>query len=78
MLVNGLGRKIHFGSRGMSDYTIHNDDKRKQNYLTRHQKNENWNEINPGSLSRYILWNQLTINQSIKDFEKKFKIRIVN
>ena len=36
-------KTIHFGSTGMSDYTIHKDDKRKERYLKRHEKNENWN-----------------------------------
>ena len=29
MLVIPDGKKIHFGANGMSDYTIHKDDKRK-------------------------------------------------
>ena len=29
MLVTPEGKKIHFGAKGMSDYTIHKDDKRK-------------------------------------------------
>lgn len=78
MLVNPQGKKIHFGAAKMSDYTIHKDDVRKDRYIARHQKNENWDEINPGSLSRYILWNKKTLNESIKDYEKLFNIKIVN
>lgn len=78
MLVNAQGKKIHFGARNMSDYTIHKDDTRKDRYIARHQKNENWDEINPGSLSRYILWNKKTINESIQDYQKMFNINIVN
>ena len=41
------GRKtISFGAAGMSDYTIHKDDERKQRYLDRHRKNENWADYN--------------------------------
>jgi hypothetical protein len=29
MLITTEGKKIHFGANGMSDYTIHKDDKRK-------------------------------------------------
>jgi len=36
MLVNPQGKKIHFGSANMSDYTIHKDDARKQRYIDRH------------------------------------------
>jgi len=78
MLVSDTGKKIHFGSKNMSDYTIHKDDERKDRYINRHKKNENWDEINPGSLSRYILWNKKTLNESIKDYEKMFSINIVN
>ena len=37
MLVNNnTGKKLHFGARGMGDYTIHNDPKRRDNYIKRH------------------------------------------
>ena len=29
MLITPDGKKINFGAKGMSDYTIHKDDKRK-------------------------------------------------
>lgn len=78
MLTTPYGKRIHFGARNFSDYTIHKDDARKQRYIDRHKKNENWQEINPGSLSRYILWNKKTIDESVKDYEKIFNINIVN
>lgn len=68
------GTTIHFGAAGMSDYTIHHDDKRKERYLKRHKANEDWN--NPktaGALSRWILWNKKTISASLADFKKRFK-----
>lgn len=72
-------RKIkttHFGSAGMSDYTKHKDDERKQRYLDRHRNNENWNDyMTPGSLSRFILWNKPTINASYNDYLKKFNLK---
>ena len=37
-------KTTHFGAKGMSDYTIHKDDERKQRYLDRHKSNENWND----------------------------------
>ncbi len=34
-----IGNKtIHFGSAGMSDYTIHKDPERKERYIARHIK----------------------------------------
>ena len=76
MLVTPEGKKIHFGS-DMENYTIHKDDKRKERYIARHNNSrEDWTKINPGALSRYILWNKPTIRESIKDFEKRFNIKI--
>jgi hypothetical protein len=64
---------IPFGASGYDDYTITNNDKQKELYLKRHRKRENWNDpYTSGSLSRWILWNKKTLNQSIKDFKNKF------
>ena len=35
-------KSIHFGAKGMSDFTIHKDTMRKNRYLDRHSKNEDW------------------------------------
>lgn len=70
-------KTIHFGSAGMSDYTIHNDDKRKERYLKRHEKNENWNDyMTAGALSRHLLWNKKTFKSSLSDYLKKFKLKL--
>ena len=37
------GKKtISFGQNGASDFTKHNDNDRKQSYMNRHRKNEDW------------------------------------
>lgn len=72
---------IHFGGGGYSDYTKHKDDARKERYLSRHKKNENWNKsglMSAGFLSRWILWNKPTIDDSLKDINDRFNIKIVN
>ena len=67
-------RTVSFGAAGMSDYTIHKDDERKQKYLDRHKKNENWSDpTTAGYLSRWILWAKPTIEESIKDLNKRNK-----
>jgi len=72
------GRKVkttHFGAKGMSDYTIHKDDERKERYLNRHRKRENWDDyMTAGSLSRWILWNKPTLTSSISDYKRRFKL----
>lgn len=68
-------KTIHFGASGYSDYTIHKDEERKQRYIARHKANENWNDpMTSGSLSRYILWNKPTLNESIKDYKTRFNL----
>ena len=40
------GKKtIHFGQAGASDFTKHKDPDRKDNYISRHKKNENWGKL---------------------------------
>lgn len=66
-------KKVHFGQEGASDYTKHKDEERKNRYLARHEKNEDWeNPYTPGALSRWILWNKPTLRSSIDDFKKRF------
>ncbi len=72
------GKKINFGQRGASDYTIHKDELRKKRYIQRHMKNENWNDLTKaGTWSRYILWEKPTIPQAIRNMERIFNIDIV-
>jgi len=69
-------KTTHFGASGYSDFTQHKDEERKQRYLERHKKNENWNDYtSAGSLSRYILWNKPTLKASIDDYKKRFKLK---
>jgi hypothetical protein len=65
--------KIAFGSKDGFTYADGADEKTKLNYIKRHQVNENWNKINAGSLSRYILWSKKSISQGVAEFRKIFK-----
>ena len=69
------GRKsIYFGQAGASDFTIHKDTERKNRYLDRHSKNEDWhNPLTAGFYSRWILWNKPTITESIRDTNRRSK-----
>jgi hypothetical protein len=64
----------HFGATGYNDYTITNDDERKRLYLIRHGAEDWTNPTKASTLSRYILWNKKTLEESIKDYKTKFKI----
>lgn len=70
------GKHIDFGAVGYQDYTQHNDPKRKELYLSRHAKREDWNLSGlhtAGFWSRWLLWNLSTIEESKKDINKRLK-----
>lgn len=78
---NGRQVTTHFGSKGYMDFTKYykQDPKiakeKKESYLARHRVNEDWNDVtSAGALSRWILWSEPTIEQSIKKFKKKFDL----
>jgi len=71
----GRFKNVHFGGKGYSDYTKHKDPERKERYLKRHKKNENWQDpTTPGALSRWVLWNLPTFDASVNDFVKRFNL----
>jgi hypothetical protein len=49
-------KTIHFGDINGSTYIDHHDKDKRDNYIARHEVREDWNNINAGSLSRYLLW----------------------
>ena len=67
-------KKYHFGLKNGSTYIDHKDKHKRQNYIKRHQVRENWNEVNAGSLSRYLLWNSTSLEKNIKDYIKRFNL----
>lgn len=72
----GRTKTISFGSKGMSDYTKHKDNDRKYQYLKRHRKRENWNNLmTAGALSRWVLWNKKSLKASMADYKKRFNGR---
>ena len=67
-------KTIHFGQKGASDMTQHKSEDRKNRYILRHQKNEDWNNIyTAGFWSRWILWNKPSISESIRDTNNRLK-----
>ena len=72
------GKTLHFGAAGMSDFTLHGDEQRKQRYLQRHAKREDWTDPHTaGFWSRWLLWNKPSIAESIADIEHRFKIHVL-
>ena len=75
------GKRIHFGAKGMMDYTKYykQDPKlakqKRDAYDARHKVNEDWsNPQTAGALAKYILWNKPTIEASKADFIKRFNL----
>jgi len=90
-MIKHDNKTIHFGASGMRDYTLINKkssqfylsnkedrEKVKSNYKSRHSKDPFNKVYTPASLSMYILWNKPTISASIRDYENRFNVKIVN
>ncbi len=75
---------VHFGASGYKDFISYyaNDGRKKANerkglYYARHQK-EDWTKpMSAGTLSKYILWNKPTLKESINDYVRKFKLKLI-
>ena len=72
LIANFDTKTIKFGSKGSKTYAEGASKEKQQAYLARHRVNEDWNKINAGSLSRYVLWSAPSITAGIQNFKKKF------
>ena len=75
-IITNSGRKIYFGAAGMSDFTIHKDVARKQRYIDRHKKNEDWSKSGvdtPGWWSLKFLWSYPTKQEAYNHIKKDLK-----
>lgn len=80
MAVFPNGRKVRFGRKGYSDYTIHKNAERMRRYLTRHRKRENWGpsgRYTAGFWSRWLLWSKPSLNAAIAHTSKVLGRKIV-
>jgi len=76
--IDGKKKTIHFGSKVSKTFVEGASEKKRDNYLKRHKVREDWDEINAGSLSRFILWgdsNNLMKNliQYLEDFNIEYE-----
>jgi hypothetical protein len=68
-------KTIHFGSEKGSTYIDHHDKIKRENYLKRHEVNENWNKVNAGSLSAMVLWGKSTnLESNLIRYVKQFDL----
>ena len=69
--------KVCFGAAGYSDFVHHKDEQRKERYLKRHQKKEDWNDpFTSGFWSRHLLWQEKTIEGAINYINNRFNLNV--
>jgi hypothetical protein len=82
-IVDGKEKIVPFGAKGYRDFTLlrKRTDLEKQvaqyvrqNYIQRHSRmGEDWNDpLTPGALSRWLLWEEPTLELAEKQFRKRF------
>ena len=74
-IITKSGKKIYFGQANASDMTQHKDEDRKNRYIKRHEKNEDWSKSGidtAGFWSRWLLWSKPSIKESYEDIKKRF------
>ena len=66
-------KTIHFGSKDSQTYVEGASEQQRLNYIKRHKVRENWDEINAGSLSRFLLWgDSVLISENLDAFLERF------
>lgn len=76
--VSDDGLNVHFGDNRYQDYTQTKDDKKRNAYIRRHVKRENWtDETTAGFWSTYLLWNKPTLKESAEYIQKLLNRRVI-
>ena len=77
MITYENGKTVHFGLDGGKTYIDEGNKAKREAYLKRHSKNENWDDpYSAGALSRWLLWGDspdLETNHRL--FMRKFKVK---
>ena len=74
-IITKDNKRVYFGQASASDFTKHKNEERKNLYISRHKKNEDWGKSGidtAGFWSRWLLWNKPTIKESYQDIKRKF------
>ena len=90
-MIKHDNKTTHFGQAGARDFTLINKkssqfylpkkedrEKVKANYKSRHSTYSLSSPYTAGSLSMFLLWNKPTLSASIKDYEKRYKVNVIN
>jgi len=73
---NGRTKTVHFGAKGMDDYTLSKDKEQRDRYRTRHAKDlQTGDPTKAGFLSYYVLWGDSTSRATnIAAYKKRFNL----
>ena len=76
IMKNGKTKTTKFGMyKSAGTYADGATDEKRNQYIGRHQKRENWKDIfSAGSLSRFVLWEFRSNNDIEKFYNRQFKI----
>jgi hypothetical protein len=67
-------KKVYFGAVGYDDFTTHKDEERRQRYIARHKKNEDFTDINSSAYwARFYLWEKPTKKEAYENIKKDLK-----
>ena len=72
----GIGRVIHFGDKNDEDYIFNRSEARKQQYLRCHEGDYEQFRHQAPFWTRWLLWNCYTLEESIKDVERRFNLKV--
>ena len=70
------GKVVHFGARGYTDFTRGASPERRERYIKRHKKNEDWSRSNlmsAGFMARHVLWEEPTVRGAVQKLNQKYK-----
>ena len=75
-IITNKGKRVYFGASKYQHYTDgHLDIKRRNNYLKRHMKNENWNDPDTsGFWSAKFLWMYPTYIEAYEKIKKELRL----
>ena len=75
MVLDEPKKTLHFGSDVGSTYIDHGDKTKRENYLKRHMVNEDWDSVNAGSLSKFLLWGKSkSLKRNLDEYLERFNI----
>jgi len=71
----GKKKTVQFGYKGGSTFIDHKNEDTKKAWTARHKVRGTFEIYDtPSSLAYHILWNKKTLQESIKDYKRKFNL----